>query len=103
MRYFLAYCFNKGFRSSCSQNITPVLLGKAPGEAIASEKPKAPLSGSTAVLSRFACKKREDFLPAIHEFRTVSPLEVRRVGQTYSFSITRIQGIFSRPNRGRKV
>jgi hypothetical protein len=40
MRYFLACCFHKGFRSSCSQNITPVLLGKAPGDAIASESLK---------------------------------------------------------------
>src|SRR5260221_11211350 len=29
MRYFLAYCINTGFRSSCSQHITHVLLGKA--------------------------------------------------------------------------
>jgi len=56
------------------------LVGKAHRDAIAGESPKLFYQSVAQFFGPFACKKRDDFLPAIHEFRTVSPLGVWRVG-----------------------
>ena len=80
-----------------SQVIVP-FVGEAHGDAIARKCPKLFDQSVVQFFCPFAGKKRDDFLPAIHEFRTVSPLGARRVGQSYFFRIARIPGIFRQAN-----
>src|SRR5258705_14010135 len=45
-----------------------------------------------------ACQEGDDLLPAIHEFRPVSPARVWAVSQSDFFRITRVPTILRKPN-----
>src|SRR5262249_15699955 len=69
-------------------------VSKAHGNTVPVASPEFFDQPIVQFLCPLACKKSDDLLPAIHEFRAVSPTGVRRVGQSHFFGITRIPTIF---------
>src|SRR5262245_35733367 len=73
-------------------------IGETNSNAVCVAGPKLFDQPVIEFLGPFARQKLNDLISSVQEFSSISPARINRVRESYLFRITRIPGVFGRPN-----